>query len=80
MKRFKTDVHNCVGFIQDPKKLKESVKNLHEKYVQDETVRTQCRVECSLHQHRFLFRYYQGDFGVKVFFFTLILLALKART
>ncbi|XP_032884753.1 cilia- and flagella-associated protein 57 [Amblyraja radiata] len=33
VKRFKTDVYNCVGFIQDPKKLKESVQQLYEKYV-----------------------------------------------
>jgi hypothetical protein len=39
VKRFKTDLHNCVGFIQEPKKLKENVKGLYTKYVQDETVR-----------------------------------------
>ncbi|XP_062921097.1 cilia- and flagella-associated protein 57 [Mobula hypostoma] len=33
VKRFKTDVYSCVGFIQDPKKLKESVRQLYEKYV-----------------------------------------------
>ncbi|XP_072918863.1 cilia- and flagella-associated protein 57 [Hemitrygon akajei] len=33
VKHFKTDVYNCVGFIQDPKKLKESVQQLYEKYV-----------------------------------------------
>ena len=38
MKRFKTELYNCVGFIQDPKKLKESVKQLYQKYVQDDTV------------------------------------------
>ncbi|KXJ18311.1 cilia- and flagella-associated protein 57 [Exaiptasia diaphana] len=37
VKRFKTDLHNCVGFIQEPKKLKENVKALYTKYVQDET-------------------------------------------
>ena len=40
VKRFKTDLHNCVGFIQEPKKLKENVKTLYQKYVQDETVRS----------------------------------------
>uniref|UniRef100_K7FI18 Cilia and flagella associated protein 57 n=2 Tax=Pelodiscus sinensis TaxID=13735 RepID=K7FI18_PELSI len=34
VKRFKTDLHNCVGFIQDPKKLKERVRELYNKYVQ----------------------------------------------
>ena len=38
MKRFKTELYNCVGFIQDPKKLKESVKQLYQKYAQDDTV------------------------------------------
>lgn len=34
IKRFKTDLHNCVGLIQEPKKLKESIRNIYEKYVQ----------------------------------------------
>ncbi|XP_069795130.1 cilia- and flagella-associated protein 57 isoform X1 [Narcine bancroftii] len=33
VKRFKTDIYNCAGFIQDPKKLKENVQQLYEKYV-----------------------------------------------
>uniref|UniRef100_UPI00398EDE99 cilia- and flagella-associated protein 57 n=1 Tax=Pristiophorus japonicus TaxID=55135 RepID=UPI00398EDE99 len=33
IKRFKTDVYNCVAFIQEPKKLKESIRQLYEKYV-----------------------------------------------
>ncbi|XP_048457939.1 cilia- and flagella-associated protein 57 isoform X3 [Rhincodon typus] len=33
VKRFKTDLYNCVAFIQDPKKLKDSVWQLYEKYV-----------------------------------------------
>ena len=37
-KRFKTDLHNCVAFIQDPKKLKETIKQLYSKHVQDDTV------------------------------------------
>ncbi|XP_030311238.1 cilia- and flagella-associated protein 57 isoform X1 [Calypte anna] len=32
--RFKTDVHNCVGFIQDSKKLKNGICELYTKYVQ----------------------------------------------
>ena len=38
VKRFKTDIHNTVGFIQDPKKLKESIKQVYVKYVSDDTV------------------------------------------
>lgn len=34
VKRFKTDIHNCVGLIQEPKKLKESIREIYEKYVQ----------------------------------------------
>lgn len=34
VKRFKTDLHNCVGLIQEPKKLKESIRDIYEKYVQ----------------------------------------------
>ncbi|XP_071666051.1 cilia- and flagella-associated protein 57 isoform X3 [Patagioenas fasciata] len=32
--RFKTDLHNCVGFIQDSKKLKDGIRGLYTKYVQ----------------------------------------------
>ncbi|KAM9501173.1 cilia- and flagella-associated protein 57 [Clarias gariepinus] len=32
--RLKTDLHNCVGFIQEPKKLKESIREINERYVQ----------------------------------------------
>ncbi|KAM9379148.1 cilia- and flagella-associated protein 57 [Phaethornis superciliosus] len=32
--RFKTDLHNCVGFIQDSKKLKNGICELYTKYVQ----------------------------------------------
>nr|XP_051712572.1 cilia- and flagella-associated protein 57 isoform X6 [Oryctolagus cuniculus] len=34
VKRFKTDLHNCVAFIQEPRLLKEKVRALFEKYVQ----------------------------------------------
>ncbi|XP_066926478.1 cilia- and flagella-associated protein 57-like [Clytia hemisphaerica] len=37
VKRFKTDLHNAAGFIQEPKKLKEHVKELYGKYVSDDT-------------------------------------------
>ncbi len=31
--RFKSDLHTCVSFIQEPKKLKDSVKMIYAKYV-----------------------------------------------
>lgn len=34
IKRFKTDLHNCVGFIQDSKKMKDGIRELCAKYVQ----------------------------------------------
>ena len=34
----KTDIHNCVGVIQEPKKLKESIKTVYETYVHDDVV------------------------------------------
>uniref|UniRef100_A0A8C3K055 Cilia and flagella associated protein 57 n=1 Tax=Calidris pygmaea TaxID=425635 RepID=A0A8C3K055_9CHAR len=34
IKRFKTDLHNCVGFIQDSKKMKDEIRELYSKYVQ----------------------------------------------
>ncbi|XP_014667325.1 PREDICTED: cilia- and flagella-associated protein 57-like isoform X2 [Priapulus caudatus] len=36
MKRFRTDLHNCVGYIQEPKKLKECLKILYQKHVQQD--------------------------------------------
>ncbi|XP_075472167.1 cilia- and flagella-associated protein 57 isoform X2 [Ascaphus truei] len=38
VKRFKTDLHNCVGFIQEPKKLKDNIRELYSKYVQESDV------------------------------------------
>ncbi|XP_072560503.1 cilia- and flagella-associated protein 57 isoform X2 [Paramormyrops kingsleyae] len=32
--RFKTDLHNCVGHIQEPRKLKDSICKLYHRYVQ----------------------------------------------
>ncbi|KAF1613185.1 UNVERIFIED_CONTAM: Cilia- and flagella-associated protein 57, partial [Eudyptes robustus] len=41
IKRFKTDLHNCVGFIQDSKKMKDRIRELYTKYVQQsDTVET----------------------------------------
>ncbi|XP_066570529.1 cilia- and flagella-associated protein 57-like [Amia ocellicauda] len=34
VKRFKTDLHNCVGFIQEPRKLKHTIQEMYHKYVQ----------------------------------------------
>ncbi|KAK1340089.1 hypothetical protein QTO34_018653 [Cnephaeus nilssonii] len=34
VKRFKTDLHNCVAYIQEARALKEKVRGLFEKYVQ----------------------------------------------
>ena len=38
IKRMKTDLHNCVGYIQEPKMLKDSIRTLYQKHVQDDTV------------------------------------------
>lgn len=34
VRRFKTDLHNCVAYIQEPRLLKEKIRCLFEKYVQ----------------------------------------------
>jgi len=36
--RLKTDLHNCVGYIQDPKLLKDSIKAMYHKHVHEDTV------------------------------------------
>lgn len=36
--RIKTDLHNCVGYIQEPKLLKDSVKAMFQKHVQEDVV------------------------------------------
>uniref|UniRef100_A0A3Q4B5Q5 EML-like second beta-propeller domain-containing protein n=1 Tax=Mola mola TaxID=94237 RepID=A0A3Q4B5Q5_MOLML len=33
LQRLKSDLHNCVGFIQEPKKLKENVQTIYKHYV-----------------------------------------------
>ena len=38
VRRFKTDLHNCVGYIQDPKLLKDSIKALYQKHVHEDVV------------------------------------------
>ncbi|KAL2097767.1 hypothetical protein ACEWY4_006974 [Coilia grayii] len=36
--RFKREVHHCINFIQEPNKLKESIRDLHERFVQQSDV------------------------------------------
>ena len=38
VRRFKIDLHNCVGFIQEPKKLKNSIRELYGRYIQQSDV------------------------------------------
>ncbi|CAB1332248.1 unnamed protein product, partial [Coregonus sp. 'balchen'] len=38
VRRFKTDLHNCVGFIQEPKRLKDSIRDLYDRYAQQSDV------------------------------------------
>uniref|UniRef100_A0A8K9XIH5 Cilia and flagella associated protein 57 n=1 Tax=Oncorhynchus mykiss TaxID=8022 RepID=A0A8K9XIH5_ONCMY len=38
VRRFKTDLHNCVGFTQEPKRLKDSITDLYGRYVQKSDV------------------------------------------
>ncbi|XP_069559333.1 cilia- and flagella-associated protein 57 [Brachyistius frenatus] len=33
IQRLKADLHHCVGFIQDPRKLKDSIQKIHARYV-----------------------------------------------
>ncbi|XP_076813301.1 cilia- and flagella-associated protein 57-like [Clavelina lepadiformis] len=37
IKIMKTDIHNCVGFLQEPKKLKESIKKIYDTHVHDDS-------------------------------------------
>ncbi|XP_061307511.1 cilia- and flagella-associated protein 57 [Pezoporus flaviventris] len=41
IKRFKADLHNCAGFIQEPKKLKNGIRELYTKYVQESDLETE---------------------------------------
>ena len=36
--RLKTDLHNCVGYIQEPKLLKDSIKAMYQKHVHEDMV------------------------------------------
>ena len=53
VRRFKTDLHNCVGYIQDPKLLKESIRALYQKHVQEDIV--------SVEQEYFIYFCYDKD-------------------
>ena len=44
VRRFKTDLHNAVGYIQDPRELKEAVCALYEKHVQEDIVSEHLRM------------------------------------
>ncbi|XP_029990136.1 cilia- and flagella-associated protein 57 [Sphaeramia orbicularis] len=45
LQRLKSDLHDCVGVIQEPKKLKECVKMIHARYVQQTDVVLKSSVE-----------------------------------
>ncbi|XP_010893002.1 cilia- and flagella-associated protein 57 [Esox lucius] len=38
VRRFKSDLHNCVGFMQEPKQLKDGIRELYDRYVQQSDV------------------------------------------
>ena len=38
VRRFRTDLHNCVGYIQDPKMLKDTLIALYKKHAGTDTV------------------------------------------
>ncbi|XP_074077759.1 cilia- and flagella-associated protein 57 [Macrotis lagotis] len=50
VKRFKIDLHNCVGFIQEPRQLKEKIRALFEKYVQQADMMEIVGVDTDLQQ------------------------------
>ncbi|XP_062412142.1 cilia- and flagella-associated protein 57-like [Sardina pilchardus] len=56
MKRFKTDLHNCVAFIQEPQRLKPAIKDLHDRYIHKSDmmdiagVNTSMQIEYARHQ------------------------------
>ena len=59
LKQFKTDLHNCVGYIQDPKMLKETIKALYAKHVRDDIVSRHVQhlaTEISINTHHLSFR------------------------
>ena len=57
VRRFKTDLHNCVGYIQDPKLLKESVRALYQKHVQEDIV-SSLLDNCTIVQHLILVNFF----------------------
>ena len=57
VRRFKTDLHNCVGYIQDPKLLKESIRALYQKHVQEDIV-SSLLDNCTIVQHLILVNFF----------------------
>ena len=52
--RLKTDLHNCVGYIQDPKLLKDSIKAIYHKHVHEDTVNDKLHRESKKTRHQTL--------------------------
>ncbi|XP_010005021.1 PREDICTED: WD repeat-containing protein 65 [Chaetura pelagica] len=50
--RFKTDLHNCVGFIQDSKKMKNGIRELYAKYAQPSDMVETEEVDTDLQQEQ----------------------------
>ncbi|XP_055986867.1 cilia- and flagella-associated protein 57 [Sorex fumeus] len=50
VRRFKTDLHNCVAYIQEPRLLKEKVRELFEMYVQRADMVEIAGLNADLHQ------------------------------
>ncbi|XP_069083885.1 cilia- and flagella-associated protein 57 [Pleurodeles waltl] len=50
VKRFKTDLHNCVGYIQEPKKLKDTIVELYSKYVHTSDAMEIVGVDADIHR------------------------------
>ncbi|KAM9530529.1 cilia- and flagella-associated protein 57-like [Salvelinus alpinus] len=48
VRRFKTDLHNCVGFIQEPKRLKDSIRDLYDRYAQQSDVLDKSSVDANV--------------------------------
>jgi len=38
VRRLKTDLHSCVGYIQEPKLFKDSIKAMYQKHVHEDMV------------------------------------------
>ena len=49
VRRLKTDLHNCVGYIQEPKLLKDSIKAMYQKHVHEDMVNSLHTIYPSTH-------------------------------